>query len=219
MERALLDSGVDVVSLECLRPMLLSEVPRPFKRQGWGFEPKYDGWRCLAQVKDGRAAIRTRRGMDTTAWWPEIARGLSMLKGHHIVDGEVCVLDELGRSDFERLQRRARMKRCTEGADPVAFCVFDVLVYEGRDVMKTALRHRKALLGALLGSRPEALLRVTHLENDGEWLYQQAVALGLEGIVAKDLSSTYQPGVRSLQWLKIKRPGAAPSERFHLGSR
>lgn len=89
-----------------LAAMLLSEVPRPFKRQGWGFESKCDGWRCVAQVKDGRAAIRTRRGTDATTWWPEIARGLSAFKGHHIVDGEVRVLDELGRSDFERLQSR-----------------------------------------------------------------------------------------------------------------
>lgn len=63
----------------------------------------------------------------------------------------------------------------------MAFCIFDVLIYEGRDVMKTALRHRKALLGALLSSRPEALLRMTHLENDGEWLCLQAAALELEG--------------------------------------
>ena len=83
--------------------------------------------------------------------------------------------------------------------------------------MKTRLRQRKALLGALLSSRPEGLLRVTHLETDGEWLYQQALALELEGIVAKDLASTYQPGVRSLQWLKVKRPGAVPPERFHFG--
>lgn len=127
---------MDLPTLERLQPMLLSEVPRPFKREGWGFELKYEGWRCLAEAKDGSAAIRTRGGMNTTNWWPEIARGLSSLEGHHILDGEVCVLDELGRSDFERLQTRARMKRWKEGADPVAFCVFDVLVYEGRDVMK-----------------------------------------------------------------------------------
>ena len=97
--------------------------------------------------------------------------------------------------------------------------MFDVLVYAGRNVMETPLRHRQALLGALLSSRPEGLLRVTHLETDGEWLYRQALALELEGIVAKDLSSRYLPGVRSTAWLKIKRPGAVPAERFHFGSR
>ena len=71
----------------------------------------------------------------------------------------------------------------------------------------------------MLGSRPGGLLRVTHLENDGEWLYRQALALEAEGIVGKDLSSTNQPGVRSLQWPNIKRPGAVPPERFHFASR
>jgi len=208
-----------VLRLAQLEPMLLEEVDRPFNRGGWGFELKYDGWRCLAEVRDAKVAIRSRRGMDTTKWWPEVTRGLSTLEGHHILDGEVCVLDELGRSDFDRLQTRARFKRWKEGVDPVAFCVFDILLCDGRNVMSATFRERKAMLGALLAVGREAILRVGYLETRGEWLYQQALALELEGIVAKNLESTYQPGVRSWDWLKIKRPGAVPPERFHFGSR
>ena len=115
-------------SLEQLRPMELGTRKLPFTDPAWGFEVKYDGYRMLAEVDAGRVRLQTRNGADATAWFPEIARPLAgMPAGRHIVDGEVCVLDGIGRSDFDRLQDRARLRRYRPGADLVAFCVFDVL--------------------------------------------------------------------------------------------
>src|SRR4051812_14559693 len=96
--------------------MLLSEVPRAFSRPGWAFEIKYDGWRCLAEVKDGRARLQSRNGTDATGWWPEVANALAGLPGHHVFDGEMCVLDDVGPSDFNRLQS----DRCARDGRPVA---------------------------------------------------------------------------------------------------
>src|SRR5881394_3762107 len=116
-ERGLLDGrhgkprrSRERAALQMLEPMLLEQTPRPFTREGWAFELKYDGWRCLAEVNDGSVRLHSRRGNDATRWWPEVVRGLATLTGHHIFDGEICVLDELGRSNFERLQRRSLLK-------------------------------------------------------------------------------------------------------------
>lgn len=116
-------------------PMLLSEGkrPAPFGQVGWIFDIKYDGWRLLAGARDGKVQLATRNGVDATNWFPEVVQGLASLAGGpHILDGEVCVLDDLGRSDFNRLQDRAGRRRWFHGCDPVVFCAFDLLARDGR---------------------------------------------------------------------------------------
>jgi bifunctional non-homologous end joining protein LigD len=194
--------------------MLLTQVRRPFTADGWTFELKYDGWRCLAEVNAGKVRLQSRRGNDASRWWPEVAQSFSTLGGHHIFDGEVCVLDDLGRSDFDRLQKRSMLKGWKPGADAVVYCVFDVLIADGVSAMSAPLEDRKRGLAEILDAPRPSVMLVGHLEREGEWLYQRAVDLQLEGIVAKRLDSCYAPGLRSADWLKIKRPGAVPPERF-----
>ena len=147
---------------------------------------------------------------------PEVVQGLSGLPGGpHILDGEVCVLDDLGRSDFNRLQDRARRRRWYEGVDSVVFCAFDLLALNGRSLIGVPVEQRKALLQALLDPAPPSVLHVGHFEAaEGRKLYADAKELKLEGLVAKRLGSTYQPGERSPDWVKCKVPGAVPPERF-----
>lgn len=199
--------------------MLLGEVRRPFSKAGWGFEIKYDGWRCLAQVKDGDVRLQSRGGADATPWWPEIGIALAGLGGHHILDGEMCVLDERGRSDFNRLQVRSMRKGWKPGLDLVVFCVFDILVHHRTNVMAQPLRNRKFAMGELLEPVTQSVVPVGYIEEAGEQLYAHAVALELEGVVAKRLDSPYVPGARSEDWVKVKRPGAVPPERFKFTKR
>jgi bifunctional non-homologous end joining protein LigD len=124
------------------------------------------------------------------------------------------VLDDIGRSNFDRLQDRARRRRYVPGADRVIFVAFHLLMYAGKSVLDWRLIDRKAGLQRLLTPAPPFVLFLDHVRGDGEWLYQQAVSLELEGIVAKRADSVYQMGVRSDNWLKIKRPGAVLAERF-----
>lgn len=127
-----------------LKPMLLDDRKRrPFSGPKWLFELKYDGWRVLAEFGTGEVDMRTRNGHRCIKWFPEVAVALSKLGGGpHFVDGEVCVLDDLGRSDFDRLQSRAVRHGWYEGADPVAYCVFDLLVEGGTSIMSLPLRER-----------------------------------------------------------------------------
>lgn len=193
--------------------MLLGEARKPFSDPAWGFELKFDGYRVMASSDSSGVRLRSRNGADATRWFPEIATTLHAVAGRRlIVDGEVCVLDDIGRSDFDRLHARAS-KRGPDPNEPVVFCVFDVLVSRGMSVMDRPLVARKKLLDPLRGL--PSVLVVDLIPEQGEALYQHVLALKLEGLVAKRLDSPYRPGERSMDWLKIKRPGAVPAQRFN----
>ena len=193
--------------------MLLVERRPPVPEPGWLYELKHDGYRVLARTHRRQVELRTRNGADCTAWYPEVERSLASLAGEHILDGEVAVLDALGRPDFNRLQDRSRRRRWYAGADPVAYLVFDLLVHRGVDVRPWPVERRKAALQKLLTPALPCVLFVSHLTEGGDQLYASACALQLEGIVAKRVGSPYVGG-RTGDWLKIKRPGAVPPERF-----
>jgi bifunctional non-homologous end joining protein LigD len=108
--------------LRDMRPMLLDERPFDVEEPGRIYEIKFDGWRLMPEFGDGKCELRTRQGADATKWFPEIAQALARVKGGpYVTDGEGCVLDEMGRSNFDRFQDRARRRRRRwyEGADPV----------------------------------------------------------------------------------------------------
>lgn len=123
------------------------------------------------------------------------------------LDGEVCVLDDDGRSDFDRLQAHAQYRGWYQGADLVAYCVFDVLVARAKDIRQQPFERRKAELTRLLRKPPAGLLNVESVE-DGQWPYGHALALGLDGVVGKRAGSTYRAGERSRDWVTVKRPGS-----------
>jgi ATP-dependent DNA ligase len=131
--------------LEDIEPMLLGEVPRPFDTAGWTAELKFDGYRLLAGVEDSRVRLKSRNGANATSWYPEL-QSLASLPNGTILDGEVCVLDDIGRSDFMRLQARSRRRGRPAGSDPVVFCAFDLLVHRGQDMRAKPLKQRQAKL-------------------------------------------------------------------------
>ncbi|WP_291455588.1 hypothetical protein [Cupriavidus sp.] len=204
--------GMPAPTLDQLSPMLLVERKAVPRDAGWLYEIKFDGYRVLAST-GSTARLKSRGGIDATGWFPEVAAALADMPDGTILDGEVCVLDEMGRSDFNRLHTRARRKRWYEGADLVVYCVFDMLVDKGKDLRAAALEKRKASLARLMRAHSDRVLHVTSVD-DGRWLYQSALDLQLEGIVGKRVGSTYQDGARSSDWVKVKRPGAVPPERF-----
>lgn len=198
-----------------LEPMLLEEVRPSLAPDGqeWTAEIKFDGYRLLAGVADGKATLRSRNGANATSWYPEL-QSLGVLPGSPILDGEVCVLDSLGRSDFNRLHDRSRRRGRPSGSDGVVFCAFDLLAWKGRDLRQQPLYKRKAALAKLLATPVDSVMLCQDMPGQVRWLYQQALALELEGVVAKRLDSLYLSGERSSAWLKVKRPGAVPPERF-----
>ncbi len=199
--------------LSSIKPMLFAEVKQPFDDPAWLHEIKYDGWRLLASTGD--AELRTKNGADATKWFPEISTTLASLPAGAMLDGELCVLDDLGRADFGRLQARALMRRYRAGCDPVAYCVFDLLAHKGQDLRGLPLTTRKKRLEQLLKAPLPGILLVTAMPGDqGTVLHAHMKALGVEGIVSKRLDSVYRSGERTADWLKVKWKGAIPAQRF-----
>lgn len=202
--------------LRTLAPMLLTEG-RPFSDSDWIAELKYDGIRLMAEAGPTGVLLKSRNGADATRWFPEIVNALAAVKrrGRFVVDGEIAVLDEVGRADFERTMARMRLRGYKPGADLVVFCIFDLLVLGDKSVMGLPLMERKTRLSKLMPEKRDGLFAISHFDGaDGMHLYQQARALKLEGVVYERKDSLYLPGERSEAWVKAKRPGATPARRF-----
>lgn len=177
-------------------PMLASKTDEPFSGDDWLYEIKYDGYRMIATT--GKSArLLSRNGKDYTKKFPRIAEELSKLPFNAIIDGEVVVQDAEGKSSFSGLRRYL-----SAGKGEPLYYVFDLISYEGKDLTEQPLEDRKALLGQLI---TRGLVRYAdHVATQGEQLFEKAKEMELEGIIAKRADSTYDPGTRTKDWLKIK---------------
>src|SRR5262249_28062129 len=187
---------------------LAETADKPFSSPDWLFELKYDGFRVLASKDGEKVQLFYRRGHDAAATYPDVALAVSRLPFPKLVlDAEVVVCDELGRPNFQRLQKRAMLSRRQDiervlGELPAALFVFDVLQIGERDLRKLPLSERKEMLRGILPSR--GVLRFAdHVEEQGVALFEEVRKLGLEGIIAKKADAPYRRG-RSGDWLKIK---------------
>jgi len=183
-------------------PMLCSSAERPPGGAGWGHEIKFDGYRLQLRAQGGAATLKTRKGLDWSARFPQIAQAGAALPDA-ILDGEACALDHNGAPDFPALQ--AALSDGETG--DLIFFAFDLLFADGADLRGLPLRERKARLEALLEANKSALggrIRyVDHFETAGDAVLQSACRLSLEGIVSKRLDGPYR-ATRSDDWVKTK---------------
>ncbi|MEX1253932.1 MAG: DNA ligase D [Dehalococcoidia bacterium] len=199
-----------------LAPMQATLVEEPFSDPAWLFEPKLDGVRAIAFLRDGEVRLLSRRGLDATAQYPAVAQELAQLAlGEAVLDGEIVAPDEQGRPSFHRLQQRLNLSRETdirraEAEVPVLYYVFDLLYHDGYDLRRSPLDARKSLLNRVLTPAGRILL-LDHFDEEGQVAFDAATALGLEGVVAKRRDSAYESGKRSRNWLKVK---GTTSEEF-----
>jgi len=179
---------------------------KPFSDPNWLFEIKWDGERSLAYVRDGHVELRARSNRDITLEYPELKSIAKQLNARQaVVDGEIVVLDEDGRSDFTRIQPRfgvSNPPQSLQQKNPATYYAFDLLYCDGYDLRDVALETRKNLLRELL--RPSDTVRYSdHVIETGVELYEIARERGLEGIVAKKRDSRFV-GKRTSSWLKFK---------------
>ncbi|KUH86119.1 MULTISPECIES: ATP-dependent DNA ligase [unclassified Mycobacterium] len=180
-----------------LAPMLSTEgsVAR-LKAGQWAFEGKWDGYRVILDADRGRLTVRSRRGRDVTAEFPQFGALAADLAEHHVIlDGEAVALDESGVPSFTEMQNRARSTR-------VEFWAFDILHLDGRSLLRAKYSDRRRLLEAL--AEGGGLIVPDLLPGDGPEALEYARKKGWEGVVAKKRDSTYQPGRRSSSWIKDK---------------
>jgi bifunctional non-homologous end joining protein LigD len=189
-----------------VKPMLATLVDAPFHLAGWVYEEKYDGIRIIAEKAGARVRLITRNLIDRTAHFPEVAAAIAKLPAPTLLlDGEVVVFDPKGISRFSLFGADTRRR-------PV-YVVFDCLFARGRNLMSLPLAERRAALEKDV--RPADALRLARrLASDGFKAFEAARERGLEGIVAKDAASVYEPGKRSPAWRKVK---VRAEEEFVIG--
>jgi bifunctional non-homologous end joining protein LigD len=177
--------------------------------EGWLHELKFDGYRVIAAVGGGAVRLFTRKGLDWSGRFRPVLEALKGLAARSaLLDGEVVVLDEQGRSDFQKLQNALSEGR----GEGLLYHVFDLLSLDGKDLRERPLLERKAALRSLLestraerGERFERRVRYTeHVTGGGAGLYRKACELALEGVVCKRADAPYRSGERSRDWLKVK---------------
>ncbi len=192
-----------------IRPMLATLVDEPFESKQWLYELKFDGYRAVAFINNGSVRLISRNQNEFTHAYPELAVVADAVQGHRVVlDGEICALDEQGRSSFSLMQQRTGLSgeggkkiRNSRPDIPIVYYVFDLLYLDGYSLLRVNLDERKRVLREVL--RDTQLVRYSDHFDDGLALYKAAKQRHLEGIVAKKRNSCYVEK-RSREWLKVK---------------
>lgn len=191
-----------------IKPML-AVSGKPFSRKGWIFEPKIDGARCLALISGDTIELQNRRLRPIAYRYPEVIRSLKLAtRSDCILDGEISVFSK-GIPSFSTLAireqqiQKARIDFLSKDL-PASYVVFDILSLGSESLMDRPLAERKSILADEL-KEDSIVTIIGYLEEEGEAYFKAALSEGLEGMMAKRLSSTYQPGKRSSDWVKVKK--------------
>ncbi|WP_341272888.1 DNA ligase D [Fluoribacter gormanii] len=166
----------------------------------WLHEIKFDGYRIMALIHNGQIRLKSRNNKDWTNDLLSVVDALKQLTlPHAILDGEVVLLNEQGKSDFQLLQNTIKVNPNA----PFVYYLFDILYYDQFDLRTLSLLKRKAILKNVLEGQDKTLRFSEHIIGEGSFLFHRACELGLEGIISKQIDSPYISG-RSKRWLKAK---------------
>jgi bifunctional non-homologous end joining protein LigD len=181
-----------------INPMLATLVDKPFDNEGWLYEVKWDGYRAISYLHKGTVDIRSRNNKVFNKKFYPVYQALEEWSVNAVLDGEIIVVNEKGEPDFNALQEWR-----SEADGQLIYYIFDVLWYEGYDLMNVPLLERKKILQQIVPD--DGLIRLSEtFDVTGKEFFAQADKLGLEGIMAKKENGVYIPGARSKEWLKIK---------------
>jgi bifunctional non-homologous end joining protein LigD len=178
------------------RTMLSTSTDTLPTGEGWLYEPKWDGYRAIVTVASGEVTFTSRTGNDLTKRFDDLARRVAtgIRSTDAALDGEICALDDEGRSRFSLLQA---------GSGTLALVLFDLLELDSEPLIDLPLTERRKRLDEVVDHGRGGVM-VSPQFDDGEALLAAAREQGLEGVVAKRADSKYQPGRRSLDWRKLK---------------
>jgi ATP-dependent DNA ligase len=187
------------------RPMLAQHTEKPFNSEDWIFEVKWDGIRAISYVNGG-LSVRSRKDRELRYNFPELEE-LKSLTENSVIDGEIVVMKG-GKADFQALSERSKTSsienvKYSRQTSPATYIVFDILEKDGNPLVQLPLIERKGLLKEHVREGSYVVLSA-YVEIEGEAYYKAALAKGMEGVMAKKKDSTYEPGARSANWLKIK---------------
>lgn len=182
------------------RPMMATLIDAPFSREGWLFEPKWDGYRAIANVSEGKVNLYSRNQQSFNNDYRPVVQAVEKIAHNVVLDGEVAVMTGRDAADFQALQNYK-----TTGKGKMVYAVFDLLHLNGVELQQLPLTERKALLKEVVRQLKSPVVRYSeHVMTSGEQLFKKAGTKGWEGIIAKKADSTYEEGRRTMSWLKMK---------------
>lgn len=193
-------TGNDKMPARPVKPMLATLSENFADSKDWLYEPKYDGYRAITRIQDGKVQMDSRNGNSFVRKYAALVKELRAIKADVILDGEVVIEDRRGVSNFQMLQN---FDSTREGR--LIYYVFDILYLNGHSLSEMPLVRRKELLSAFFQEYTfENIKESAFVQGGGQALFKKLTAKGYEGIIAKDVESTYREGRRSEGWLKIK---------------
>lgn len=181
-----------------LKPMLAGISDEPFNDKDWQYEIKWDGYRSLVYLNDGRVDMRSRNNLSFNEKYKPLHTALQAWGINAVLDGEVVVLNEEGHADFEALQQWHQVQ-----TGMLVFFVFDILWFEGISLMNKPLTQRQEILKELM-PLSNTIRFSESIDEYGIDFFHVAQQNGLEGIIAKKKTAPYIPASRAKTWLKIK---------------
>jgi len=181
-----------------IKPMLATLIKEPFDHPDWIFEVKWDGYRAIAEIRDGDVSLYSRNRISLHQKFPPLMDSLRRFRFEAILDGEIVVVDDQGHPDFQMVQDYKK-----SGSGLLIYYVFDLLYFQGHDLTNLPLLRRKELLKEILPSASNIEFS-DHIRKEGVLFFNVVKDKGLEGIIAKHAQSAYRTGRRSRQWLKVK---------------
>jgi bifunctional non-homologous end joining protein LigD len=181
-----------------VKPMLATLVDKPFDKEGWIYEVKWDGYRALGLMNGKSVMLKSRNDKSFNEKFYPIYDALKAWKIKAVLDGEIVVIGDNGISNFGALQNWR-----SEADGNLVYYVFDLLWLEGRDLMGLPLLERRELLKSIMPAKGPIRLS-EHFNTSGTGFFEVARSMGMEGIIAKRSVSTYHAGDRTTDWLKIK---------------
>ncbi|HEX2935604.1 MAG TPA: DNA ligase D [Bacteroidales bacterium] len=184
---------------ENVKPMLATLIDDPFDDAEWSFEIKWDGYRTLSYINEGEVLLLSRNNKSFTEKYYPIVKAWKSWTTNALIDGEIMVIGEDGVSDFGALQNWR-----SEADGDLVMYVFDLLWYEGKNLMNLPLIDRQAILKTILPQDQDTIRLSPVFPAKGKEFFEAAKKLGLEGIIAKKTDSKYLTDHRSKEWLKIK---------------
>ena len=184
--------------------MLAQVHTSAFDDKDWIFEIKWDGYRAVAEIAntshsdESNVKLYSRNGLSFLHLYPKVAATLKNIKENVVLDGEIIVLNENNKPDFQKLQQyddRPNLR--------MIYYVFDCLFYKGKSLMNLPLTERKKIAQKVI-PKSNIIKYSDHVSATGILFFTKAVEMDMEGIIAKRANSNYVPGKRSSDWLKIK---------------
>ena len=182
-----------------IKPMLATLADDAFDDENWLYEIKWDGYRALANVQEGKVKLVSRNNKPFTERYTPVTDSLAALPFNAVLDGEIIAVNEKGMAEFQLMQNWQ-----SAPDTPLQFYIFDIIWLNGYDLTSLPLIERKNLLEEILPKDDDVIKYSSHIMESGKAFFEAAMEQGLEGIMAKRSNSRYTIGNRSADWLKIK---------------